>query len=75
MDMDTDLIITLALYAGLAGAYLLVIPAATLFYLHRRWYTARSVERVLMYFMVFMFFPGILVLSPFVNLRPRPREV
>ncbi|MEB3212536.1 MAG: NAD(P)H-quinone oxidoreductase subunit L [Leptolyngbyaceae bacterium] len=74
-NLDTNAIIAIALYVGLAGAYLLVIPAATLFYLNQRWYTARSVERLLMYFMVFMFFPGILLLSPFVNLRPRPREV
>ncbi|MDB9377314.1 NAD(P)H-quinone oxidoreductase subunit L, partial [Nodularia sphaerocarpa] len=28
-----------------------------------------------MYFMVFFFLPGLLVLSPFVNLRPRPRQI
>lgn len=74
MDIDID-IITIALYVAMAGVYLLVVPVATLFYLNRRWYTARSIERMLMYFMVFMFFPGLLVLSPFVNLRPKPREV
>ncbi|HEY9801713.1 NAD(P)H-quinone oxidoreductase subunit L [Anabaena azotica] len=63
------------LYLALAGAYLLVVPVALLFYLNLRWYTASSVERTLMYFVVFLFFPGLLVLSPFINLRPRPRKI
>ncbi len=63
------------LYLILAGAYLLVIPVAVLFYLKQRWYVASSVERTLMYFLVFFFFPGLLVLSPFVNLRPEPRQI
>ena len=63
------------LYLSLAGAYLLVIPIAVFFYLNLRWYTCGSVERVFMYFLVFFFFPGLLVLSPFVNLNPRPRQI
>ncbi|MTJ06813.1 MULTISPECIES: NAD(P)H-quinone oxidoreductase subunit L [unclassified Anabaena] len=63
------------LYLSLAGAYLLVIPIAVFFYLSLRWYTCGSVERVFMYFLVFFFFPGLLVLSPFVNLHPRPRKI
>ena len=68
-------IVTIALYVILAGTYLLVVPVATLFYLNNRWYVASSIERMLMYFVVFLFFPGLLVLSPFVNLRPSPRDV
>ncbi|ARV63335.1 NAD(P)H-quinone oxidoreductase [Nostocales cyanobacterium HT-58-2] len=63
------------LYLILAGAYLLVIPAAILFYLQRRWHVAGSVERAFMYFLVFFFFPGLLLLSPFVNFRPRRRQI
>ncbi|AKG24833.1 NAD(P)H-quinone oxidoreductase subunit L [Calothrix sp. 336/3] len=63
------------LYLVLAGAYLLVIPVLVLFYLQGRWYTAGSIERAFMYFLVFFFFPGLLVLSPFVNLRPRRRKI
>jgi NAD(P)H-quinone oxidoreductase subunit L len=58
------------LYLVLAGAYLLAAPLAVLFYLKSRWYVVSSFERVLMYFLVFFFFPGLLVLSPFVNFRP-----
>lgn len=67
--------IALLLYVALGGAYLVVLPALTIFYLKSRWYVASSVERVLMYFLVFFLFPGILLLSPFVNLRPQPRQV
>jgi NAD(P)H-quinone oxidoreductase subunit L len=68
-------IIVPLLYLVLAGAYLLVIPVAVLFYLSKRWYVASSLERAFMYFLVFFFFPGLLVLSPFVNLRPKRRQI
>jgi NAD(P)H-quinone oxidoreductase subunit L len=63
------------LYLILAGAYLLVVPVAVLFYLKWRWYVASSIERAFMYFLVFFFFPGLLVLSPFVNFRPERRKI
>jgi NAD(P)H-quinone oxidoreductase subunit L len=63
------------LYLALAGAYLLVVPLGLLLYLNLRWYTASSFERGFMYFMVFFFFPGLLVLSPFLNFRPKRRQV
>jgi NAD(P)H-quinone oxidoreductase subunit L len=63
------------LYLALAGAFLLVIPAALYWYLNTRWYVASSLERGFMYFLVFLFFPGLLLLSPFLNFRPKKREV
>lgn len=63
------------LYLTLAGAYLLAVPIAVLLYLKLRWYVASSVERAFMYFLVFFFFPGLLVLSPFVNIRPHRRQI
>lgn len=69
------MLITLLLYASLGGAYLLVIPFLTFMYLKKRWYDASSIERVLMYFFVFMFFPGILILSLFLNFRPQKRQL
>jgi len=73
--MELSLIITLGVYVALGGAYLLVLPALTLLYLKQRWYVASSVERLLMYFLVFLFFPGLLLLSPLINLRPQPRQM
>lgn len=63
------------LYLSLGGLYLVVIPGAIYFYLNSRWYVASSFERSFMYFLVFFFFPGLLVLSPFLNFRPKPRAL
>jgi len=63
------------LYLALTGAYLLVLPLANYFYLQKRWYVASSVERLLMYFFVFMLFPGMILLGPFLNFRPQKREI
>ncbi|HEY9783246.1 MAG TPA: photosynthetic/respiratory NAD(P)H-quinone oxidoreductase subunit L, partial [Leptolyngbyaceae cyanobacterium] len=41
----------------------------------QRWYVASSFERSFMYFLVFFFFPGLLVLAPFINFRPQRRQV
>lgn len=62
-------------YLVVGGAYLIVLPALLFLYLRARWYTARSIERLLMYFFVFLLFPGLLLLSPFLNYRPQPRQI
>lgn len=63
------------LYLVLTGMYLLVVPIAILLYLKSRWDVASSFERGFMYFLVFFFFPGLLLISPFVNFRPRRRQL
>jgi NAD(P)H-quinone oxidoreductase subunit L len=63
------------LYLVLAGSYLVVAPALLYFYLQARWYVASSLERGFMYFLVFFFFPGLILLAPFLNFRPRRRPV
>lgn len=63
------------LYLILSGLYLLVLPGLVYFYLNSRWYVATSFERAFMYFLVFFFFPGMLLLSPFLNFRPSRRQV
>ncbi|BFM40239.1 NAD(P)H-quinone oxidoreductase subunit L [Synechocystis sp. LKSZ1] len=70
---DTGLLALL--YLVLSGVYLLVLPAVVYFYLNSRWYVASSVERVIMYFLVFFSFPGMLLLSPILNFRPQRRAV
>ncbi|WP_008308918.1 NAD(P)H-quinone oxidoreductase subunit L [Leptolyngbya sp. PCC 6406] len=74
-NLSPDTLLALATYGVLGGAYLLVVPAALLFYLKVRWHTMGSVERTLVYGLVFAFFPGMLLLSPFVNFRPQPRPL
>ncbi|WP_068816836.1 NAD(P)H-quinone oxidoreductase subunit L [Phormidesmis priestleyi] len=63
------------LYLVLGGAYLVVVPLVLYFYLQKRWYVVSSFERSFMYFMVFFFFPGMLLLAPFLNFRPKRREI
>ncbi|NBO32259.1 MAG: NAD(P)H-quinone oxidoreductase [Cyanobacteria bacterium WB6_1B_304] len=67
--------LSLLIYLGLAGVYLLVVPIILFFYLQSRWNKVSSFERGFMYFLVFMFFPGMLLFSPFLNFRPKPREI
>ncbi len=63
------------LYLVLGGAYLVVVPFVLYLYLQKRWYVVSSFERGFMYFMVFLFFPGMLLLAPFLNFRPKRREI
>ncbi|NMF83675.1 NAD(P)H-quinone oxidoreductase subunit L [Nodosilinea sp. P-1105] len=75
LAISTDILLTGAVYLGLAGVYLVVIPLALLLYLKRRWYTTGSIERALLYGLVFAFFPGMLLFSPFLNFRPQMRNL
>ena len=73
--LEIDTLITALLYLVLSATYLLVLPAIIYFYLKTRWYVAGSVERLLIYFMVFLCFPGMLLLSPILNFRPKRRKL
>lgn len=73
--LSNDFLLAAGAYIGIAGIYLLVVPLALLFYVRRRWYVAGSIERTLLYGLVFAFFPGILLFSPFLNFRPQPRDL
>ena len=75
IELTFDTILAASLYLGLSGLYLLIFPALLYVYLTRRWYVASSIERVFMYFLVFVFFPGLLLLSPIINLRPKRRAL
>ncbi|MGB6295701.1 MAG: NAD(P)H-quinone oxidoreductase subunit L [Rivularia sp. (in: cyanobacteria)] len=74
-NLPTETIFVSLAYLALAGSYLLVIPVIVLTYMKFRWYSVSSFERGFMYFLVFLFFPGLLLLSPFVNFRPRKRQI
>ena len=71
----TETQLTALLYLVLSGTYLVVLPAFVYFYLKQRWYVASSIERLIMYLFVFLSFPGMLLLSPFLNFRPKRREI
>ncbi|MGD1866549.1 MAG: NAD(P)H-quinone oxidoreductase subunit L [Phormidesmis sp.] len=73
--LETSTLLAIGLYGALAVAYLVVVPAALMFYLKARQTSAGSVERLFLYGLILVFFPGCLVLSPFLNFRPQRREV
>ena len=68
-------LLAIAVYIAVAGLYLIVIPGALLYYLKARWNVASSIERLILYSALFVVFPGVLLLSPFLNFRPKRREV
>ena len=62
-------LLAIAAYGVLAGLYLLVVPLALFFWMNKRWHQMGNIERLLVYGCVFLFFPGMVVFAPFLNLR------
>jgi len=56
-------------YVTLAGIYLLVVPLGLMLWLNRRWHRMGRFERVGVYGLVFLFFPGLILFAPFLNFR------
>jgi NAD(P)H-quinone oxidoreductase subunit L len=57
------------LYLTLAGAYLVAIPLALYAWMVKRWTVMGKIERFGVYGLVFLFFPGLILFAPFINLR------
>ncbi len=68
-SLSSESLLVIGAYLALGGAYLLVIPAALMAWMAKRWTVMGKLERTAIYGLVFLFFPGLIVLSPFVNLR------
>ncbi|PLS68783.1 MAG: NAD(P)H-quinone oxidoreductase [Cyanobacteria bacterium M5B4] len=62
-------------YTILGGTYLIVVPGLLMFYFKVRWFKTGSFERAFICFMAFFFFPGLILLSPFLNFRPESRKI
>ena len=67
--LSQDALLVLLAYGLLGGLYLLVIPLGLFVWMNSRWNRMGSVERLLVYGLVFLFFPGMIVFAPFLNLR------
>ena len=63
--------VTLIAYAGVISVYLLVIPLLLFYWMNNRWNVMGKFERLIVYGLVFLFFPGLILFSPFLNLRLR----
>ena len=71
----TETTLVALIYLVLSGTYLLVLPGLVYLYLNKRWYSASSIERLIMYLFVFLSFPGMILLSPFLNFRPKRSDI
>jgi len=54
--------------------YFLVIPIVIYNYLRLRWYKRSTLETFFQFLLVFLFFPGMLILAPFINFRRLPND-
>ena len=68
-SISLETLAVLAAYGMVAGAYLVVIPLALYWWMNKRWTVMGKLERLGIYGLVFLFFPGLILFSPFLNLR------
>jgi len=67
--ISADTLVVLGLYVVLGGAYLVVVPLLLYAWMVKRWTTMGKIERLGVYGLVFLFFPGLILFAPFINLR------
>jgi NAD(P)H-quinone oxidoreductase subunit L len=68
-NIPSETLLVLAGYGAIGFAYLIVIPLALYWWMHRRWNVMGKIERTFVYGMVFLFFPGLILFAPFLNFR------
>tara|TARA_B100000900_G_C20466592_1_gene669558 strand:- start:696 stop:929 length:234 start_codon:yes stop_codon:yes gene_type:complete len=62
-------LLTLAAYAAILTLYLVIVPLSLFYWMNNRWNIMGKFERLGIYGLVFLFFPGLILFSPFLNLR------
>lgn len=68
-SISTETLLVLAAYVVLAGSYLVAAPLALIAWMAKRWTVMGKLERTAIYGLVFLFFPGLILFAPFINLR------
>ena len=68
-SISLDTLLVLGAYAALGFAYLVVVPLALMAWMTKRWTSMGKLERTGVYGLVFLFFPGLILFAPFINLR------
>ena len=66
--------ITLSAFGVLGIIYLLIIPLLLFYWMNNRWNVMGKFERLFIYGLVFLFFPGMVLFAPFLNLRMNGQE-
>ena len=62
-------ILVFAAYAVILTLYLVIVPLSLFYWMNNRWNIMGKFERLGIYGLVFLFFPGLILFSPFLNLR------
>ncbi len=60
---------TLFTYFGVISVYLFVVPLILFYWMNNRWNFMGKFERLGVYGLVFLFFPGLILFYPFLNHR------
>jgi NAD(P)H-quinone oxidoreductase subunit L len=68
-QLSSSTLLVLGAYLALGGLYLVVVPLALLWWMKTRWTVMGKIERTAIYGLVFLFFPGLILFAPFLNLR------
>ena len=68
-SIPQDTLLVILAYVLLGGLYLVVVPLALFFWMNSRWTRMGKVERLGVYGLVFLFFPGMVLFAPFLNFR------
>ncbi len=62
-------VITVLTFLILGVFYLVIIPLMLFYWMNNRWNVMGKFERLFIYGLVFLFFPGLVIFAPFLNLR------
>ena len=68
-QLPQETLFVLLAYGVVLGTYLVAVPLALYVWINLRWYRMSKFERLGVYGLVFLFFPGMIVFAPFINLR------
>mgnify|MGYP000872816874 FL=1 len=68
-SIPQDTLLVLAGYAVQGGTYLVAVHLLLYAWMIKRWTVMGKLERFGVYGLVFLFFPGLILFAPFINLR------
>ncbi len=68
-QITNNFLLVVFTYAILAFLYLAIVPLFLYYWMNRRWNFMGKLERLSVYGLVFVFFPGMILFAPFLNLR------
>jgi NAD(P)H-quinone oxidoreductase subunit L len=69
-SLSSETLLVLTAYGAIGFGYLILVPLALYWWMHRRWNDMGKIERTIVYGLVFLFFPGLILFAPFLNFRP-----